>query len=133
MPARSMPLVGGEDGAAVVAADVGDGPVLAGCSSTKYDTGRLNAAAIFRSVVMVGTMPPRSILWIAAADTSDWAASCWSDIPRWIRSSRSFGPIELTISCSPPRRSSASSPTSSPRWTVSPSGQACVTFIGETS
>jgi hypothetical protein len=54
--------VGREDGAAVVAADVGNGPVLAG---------RLNATAIFRSVVMVGTMPPRSILWMAAADTSD--------------------------------------------------------------
>ena len=43
----------------------------------------------------------RSILWMAAADTSARSASCCSDSPRWTRSSRSFGPIELTISLEP--------------------------------
>jgi hypothetical protein len=61
----------GEDEAAVGAGDAGQLYPAVGCSSTKYDTGRLNATAIFSRVVMVGTMPPRSSLWMAAADTSD--------------------------------------------------------------
>src|SRR4029077_12319952 len=41
---------------------------------------------------MVGTMPLRSSLWIAAADTSERSASCWRDRPFCWRSSRIFGP-----------------------------------------
>src|SRR6478735_8947805 len=46
---------------------------------------------------MVGTIPLRSILWMAAAETSALAASCWRD-SRWCcRSCWSLGPIELTM------------------------------------
>ena len=36
--------------------------------------------------------------WMAAAETSERSASCCSERFLWARSSRSFGPIELTIS-----------------------------------
>ncbi len=61
-------------------------------SSTKYETGRLSAVASFIRVAMVGTMPLRSSLWIAAAETSERSASCCSESPFCWRSSRIFGP-----------------------------------------
>src|SRR6266581_8233623 len=76
-------------------------------SSTKYETGRPSAPAIFSSVVMVGTIPPCSILWIAAADTSERSPSCCSDSPRLLRRLNTFSPIELTMRS---RSSAASSP-----------------------
>ncbi|CAB4850364.1 unannotated protein [freshwater metagenome] len=47
---------------------------------------------------MVGTIPLRSILWIAAAETSLIAASCWSDKRCARRSPAILGPTWLTIS-----------------------------------
>ena len=70
----------------------------ASSSSTKYATGRSSAAASLSRVVIVGTMLPCSTLWMAAGDTSDRSESCCSDSPRTVRSSRIFGPIELTTS-----------------------------------
>src|SRR6266545_6384529 len=49
------------------------------------------------SVVMVGTIPLRSILWIAAAEMSDRSPSCWSDRPLSWRRWRIFGPIDSMI------------------------------------
>ena len=46
---------------------------------------------------MVGTIPLRSILWMAAADTPARSASCCSDSPRCRRSSRRRGPMAPTI------------------------------------
>ncbi len=59
--------------------------------------------------MIVGTIPDFSILWMAAAETSDRSASCWSDRPRCNRRSRSFGPIELTILWSEETSSSGTS------------------------
>ena len=102
MPARSMPWCAVKTGRRASAGMNATGRFSVWSSLTKYDTGRLSAPAILSSVVMVGTIPDRSILWMAAADTSARSASCCSERPRCTRSSRSFGPIELTICCSPP-------------------------------
>src|SRR5918912_3084397 len=73
------------------------GPVELVLFSTKEQVLLVLPTATFSSVVIVGTMPDFSILWMAAAETSARSASCWSDRPRCNRRSRSFGPIELTM------------------------------------
>ena len=73
------------------------GPAAGPSSSTNHPTGRSKASASFNRVVMVGTIPLRSILWMAAADTPARSASCCRDRPRCRRSSRSRGPMAPTI------------------------------------
>ena len=46
---------------------------------------------------MVGTMSLRSILWMAAAETSALIASCCRDRRCSCRSFLTFGPMELTM------------------------------------
>src|SRR5579859_7965472 len=46
---------------------------------------------------MVGTIPPCSILWIAAAETSERSASCCSERPMLLRRVNTLSPIEPTM------------------------------------
>ena len=47
--------------------------------------------------MIVGTMSLRSILWMAAAETSARSASCCRESRCSCRSAFTFGPMELTI------------------------------------
>src|SRR5258708_27635182 len=51
---------------------------------------------------MVGTIPPCSILWIAAADTSERSPSCCSDRPIRLRRLNTLRPMEPAMRCSSP-------------------------------
>ena len=58
----------------------------------------MRAPASFSRVVMVGTIPLRSILWIAAAETSARSAELLQrEALALAGASRSFGPDRLTI------------------------------------
>src|SRR6516164_5444251 len=51
---------------------------------------------------MVGTMPPCSILWIAAAETSDRSPSCCRDRPIRLRWLNTFRPMDPTMRSTSP-------------------------------
>ncbi len=81
-------------------------------SSTKNDTLRPSAAAIFIRLAIVGVMPLFSILCTEAADSPARCASCASDQPRSARSAATFAPRPETLrSISPSAAAAASSAT----------------------
>ena len=79
-------------------------------SSTKNETLRPSAAAIFIRLAIVGVMPLFSILCTAAGDIPARWASWASDQPRSARSAASLAPRPETLRSISPNEAGARSP-----------------------